>query len=84
MYTSKNNWYSWQYGDNPKFGRQTGNLEFKTFYSKAKKPILNFKQELINAASSTLDHYHNLRPDIFFSSGVIVSNVKDKIIDELY
>ena len=70
MYTSENNWYSRQYGDNPKFGRQTGNLEFKTFYSKATKPILNFKQELINAASSTLDHYPNLRPNIFFSGGV--------------
>lgn len=70
MFTSENNWYSWQYGNDPLFGRQTGNLEFKTFYSKSKKPIQGFKQELIDAASSTLEFYPNLRPCIFFSGGV--------------
>ena len=70
MYTSENNWYSWQYGDNNKFGRQEGNLEFKTFYGRYNKPVKSFKEEMIDAAKSTLDHYPNLRPSIFLSGGV--------------
>lgn len=70
MYTSENNWYKWQYGDDQMFGRQTGNLPLKTFYSRSHSPIESFKEELQKAAESTLDHYPGLRPSVFFSGGV--------------
>jgi hypothetical protein len=70
MYTSQNNWYQWQYGNEPLFGRQTANLSFKTFYSKSDAPVGSFKEELKKAAQSTMDHYPGLRPCIFFSGGV--------------
>lgn len=70
MYTSENNWYQWQYGDEPLFGRQTSNLTFKTQYTKVTTPIGTFKEELLKAAKSTMDHYPGLRPSIFFSGGV--------------
>lgn len=70
MYTSENNWYQWQYGDEPLFGRQTSNLPFNTFYSKSDVLIGSFKEELQKAAKSTLDHYPGLKPCIFFSGGV--------------
>lgn len=70
MYTSENNWYQWQYGDEPLFGRQTSNLPFNTFYSKSDVRIGSFKEELQKAAKSTLDHYPGLKPCIFFSGGV--------------
>lgn len=70
MYTSENNWYSWQYGDGDKFGRQTGNQEFKTYFGKCNKPVKSFKEELRDAASSTLEHHSGLKPNIFFSGGV--------------
>jgi len=70
VYTSENNWYQWQYGDEPLFGRQTSNLTFKTQYTKVTTPIGTFKEELLKAAKSTMDHYPGLRPSIFFSGGV--------------
>jgi hypothetical protein len=70
MYTSENNWYKWQYGDGQLFGRQSGNLPLKTFYSRSDSPIGSFKEELHKAAKSTLDHYPGLRPSIFFSGGL--------------
>jgi len=70
IYTSENNWYSWQYGDQKKFGRQTGGLELKTFYGKCNYEIGDFKTELTRAAASTLDHFPGLRPNIFFSGGI--------------
>lgn len=69
MYTSENNWYSWQYGDGSKFGRQTGNLPFKTNLKLGPIPVKSFKEELLIAAKSTMDHYPDLRPSIFFSGG---------------
>jgi len=70
MYTSENNWYRWQYDNDPEFGRQHGNQEFKVILSKMDRPLLSFKEELILAAKSTLDHYPGLTPCIFFSGGV--------------
>jgi hypothetical protein len=70
MYTSENNWYQWQYGNDPLFGRQTANKELKTIYTKMHRPLLPFKEELIEAAKSTLEHYPGLRPCVFFSGGV--------------
>lgn len=70
MYTSENNWYQWQYGDETMFGRQTSNLPFRTYYNKTDNLILSFKEELHKAAKSTMDHYPGLRPSIFFSGGV--------------
>lgn len=70
MYTSENNWYSWRYGDNAAFGRQTGGLNLTTTYGKFAGNVGNFKDELDNAARSTLDHYPGLKPSVFFSGGV--------------
>lgn len=70
IHTSENNWYSWNYGDNERFGRQSDNLPFYTNYGKLEKPLRSFKQELLDAAKSTLDHYPGLRPCVFFSGGV--------------
>lgn len=69
MYTSENNWYQWQYGNDTIFGRQTGSKELKTIYNRMDRPLLSFKEELIEAAKSTMDHYPGLRPCIFFSGG---------------
>jgi hypothetical protein len=70
MYTSENNWYSWQYGDGEKFGRQTGDQQFTTNFSRMTRPVMSFKEELLEAARSTLEHHPNLKPNIFFSGGV--------------
>lgn len=70
IYTSEDNWYSWQYGDQQPFGRQAGNLKLKTFYKQFGGKVYDFKTELERAAASTLDHYPGLRPSIFFSGGV--------------
>lgn len=73
MWTSENNWYKWFYDDDQNFGRQHDNhlKKFHTNYSCGfSKPILSFKEELENAAKSTLDHYSGLTPCIFFSGGI--------------
>jgi hypothetical protein len=70
MYTSENNWYQWQYGNDTIFGRQTDNKKLKTIYNRMDRPLLSFKEELIEAAKSSLDHYPGLRPCVFFSGGV--------------
>lgn len=71
MWTSENNWYKWSYGNEPVFGRQIGNLPFKTNYACGfTRTIGSFKEELLKAAASTLDHYPGLKPCVFFSGGV--------------
>lgn len=70
IYTSENNWYSWNYGDGPKFGRQLKNETLHTSYSKFKGVVSSFSDELLKTASSTLDYYPNIRPSILFSGGV--------------
>jgi len=69
IYTSEDNWYKWQYGDDKLFGRHT-EFEFKTFFSKSKTPIGSFEEELKKAAKSTMDYYPNMRPAIMLSGGV--------------
>ena len=73
MWTSENNWYKWKYGD-VLFGRQssvTSPLKFETIYScNYQRETKSFKDELLGAAASTLDHYPGLRPCVFFSGGV--------------
>lgn len=70
MWTSENNWYKWNYGDEPAFGRQSDGLPFHTSYACGFKGVIgNFKEELHKAAASTLDHYPGLKPCIFFSGG---------------
>lgn len=71
IFTSENNWYNWSYGSDAKFGRQThDHLEFKTSFSCGfAKQAKSFKEELHNAARSTLD-YSNTRPTVLFSGGV--------------
>lgn len=70
MYTSENNWYSWQYGEGDLFGRQPDSQQFKTNFEKMTRPVKSFKEELLLAAQSTLDCHPNLKPNIFFSGGV--------------
>jgi hypothetical protein len=69
IYTSENNWYTWSYGKNI-FGRQTGGQEFKTQFSKCRRPVKHFSEELKNAVRSVLDCYTDLKPQVFFSGGV--------------
>lgn len=71
IYTSEDNWYKWKYGDGPIFGRQTANDEFRTFYNPGRQisHVESFKEELSNAARSTLEHYPGLRPCVLFSGG---------------
>lgn len=71
IYTTENNWYTWQYGNKEPMGRQNSEHLLLNFnYSRYDKPVLSFKEELDNAARSTLDHYPGLVPCIFFSGGV--------------
>jgi hypothetical protein len=70
MFTSENNWYSWQYGEGEIFGRQTGDHQFKTNFGRMGRSVKSFKEELLLAAQSTLDYYPNLKPNLFFSGGV--------------
>lgn len=70
IYTSENNWYSWNYGDGPKFGRQLKNETLHTSYSKFEGVVSSFSDELLKTSSSTLDYYPNIRPSILFSGGV--------------
>lgn len=70
MWTSENNWYKWSYGNGPAFGLQNSNLTFNTSYTCGfNGVIVSFREELLKAASSTLDHYPGLKPCIFFSGG---------------
>ncbi len=70
MWTSENNWYTWQYGCGPLFNIQTNKLPWHTSYKCTNKiTVRSFKEELLNAARSTLDHYNGLRPCVFFSGG---------------
>lgn len=67
MYTSENNWYSWSYNDRV-FGRQTGTDKFTTCFTNYTGNVSNFKNELLKAAKSTMDHVTST-PVILFSGG---------------
>lgn len=69
MYTSENNWYKWNYGAGEMFGRQTATDKFNTYYAKSSTPVLTFKEELLNAARSTMD-YCDSNPVVLFSGGI--------------
>jgi hypothetical protein len=69
MWTSENNWYKWYYSDR-KFGRQHGNDKFSTSFSCGYIPTKKtFKEEIILASASILDHYAGAVPSILFSGG---------------
>jgi hypothetical protein len=68
IYTSENNWYSWNYDGVP-FARQTGNQKFSTTFSAPQAGYGSFKEEMKRAAASTLDVYSGLKPSILFSGG---------------
>lgn len=71
IYTSENNWYKWGYDNTGWYGRKQEDSKLITSYSCGfDKPVDSFENELLYAAKSTLDHYPNLRPCIFFSGGV--------------
>lgn len=69
MYTSENNWYSWSYGDLGAFSRQSGDLKFQTSFGKFKGEVRSFKDELINAVKSSVDHATS-KPVLLFSGGL--------------
>jgi len=53
------------------FGRQTGNLPFNTSYNCGfNGSIGSFKEEILTAARSTMDHYSGLKPCVYFSGGL--------------
>lgn len=68
MLTSENNWYSWSYGTGLKFGRQVSNLKLNTHFNVCTRHG-SFKEELLNAARSTLDHRDG-KLVVLFSGGV--------------
>lgn len=71
IYTSENNWYTWSYGKNNFERRSSKTDTFRTgFIQKNNLTVGTFKDELLNTARSTLDHYPGLRPCVFFSGGV--------------
>jgi hypothetical protein len=72
IYTSENNWFKWQYGNNPVFGRQTGTEPFKVIFDKVSvvENVGSWKEELLKASRSIVDYYPNLQPNILFSGGV--------------
>jgi len=71
IYTSQSNWYKWSYNNGPVFSRKiSADEKFKTHYSPAYETIGSFKEELLKAAKSTLDHYPGLKPCLFFSGGL--------------
>ena len=68
MYTSENNWYSWSY-NNKLFSRQTSNNKFNTHFNSYNGNVGSFKEELLNAARSTMDYWIT-KPIILFSGGI--------------
>jgi len=70
MWTSENNWYKWNYGDGPMFGRQEAKDTFTTSFSCNYSPTSrSFKQEAVLACASIVDHYSGIKPTILFSGG---------------
>ena len=81
MWTSENNWYKWWYGD-VLFGRQTGNLQWNTSYKcNDIRRVGSFKEEMLTAARSTMDHYSGLKPCVYFSGGLDSELVLRSYID---
>ena len=70
IYTSKDNWYSWSYGNLKSFSRQPNDLKFKTNFGTFNCLPMSFKEELKLAAATSIDYYPNLKPSILFSGGV--------------
>jgi len=81
MWTSENNWYKWWYGD-VLFGRQTGGLQWNTSYKcNNVRRVGSFKEEMLTAARSTMDHYSGLKPCVYFSGGLDSELVLRSYID---
>lgn len=69
MWTSEDNWYKWYYADRP-FGYQQGGEKFTTSFSCGFIPSgKTFKEEIVRASASILDHYPGMKPSILFSGG---------------
>jgi hypothetical protein len=69
IYTSENDWYQWQYDDQPFARSQSPDQKFSTAMSKTTRQSTSFKNTLINNSTSILDHYPNMRPCVMFSGG---------------
>lgn len=70
IYTSKDNWYKWYY-DNVPFSKQTKNKIFSTSFSCGYNTdsTKSFKQEIIEANKSIIEHYNGACPTLLFSGG---------------
>ena len=70
IYTSENNWYYWTYAD-AKFDRRTSpEQELRTVFSPVNTIIQSFKQELLNNARSTIEHFDGKKFSLLFSGGM--------------
>ena len=70
IYTSENNWYRWYYNNRP-FSFQSGSECFSTSFScNYTATHRSFKDEMIAASKSILDHYPGITPSVLFSGGV--------------
>jgi ferredoxin-fold anticodon binding domain-containing protein len=70
IYTSENDWYYWSYG-NAKFERKSDATQvLKTTFTECIKPVFSFKEELLNNAKSTIDHFDGKKFSILFSGGM--------------
>lgn len=69
IFTSENNWYRWYYDTDDYFGRQKGDQQFKTSFGIYNGVVKSFKEELISAARSTVDHSTDTI-SLLFSGGV--------------
>ena len=70
-YTTEDNWASWQYDNDPLYGRSRFSDQiFSTVYNTQIESIGSLWEEAILAAKSTLDHYPGQQLSLFFSGGV--------------
>lgn len=71
LYTSENNWVTWRYDNGPTRSRSVSPSQtFQIVYTKTDASIGTLWEEHINAAKSIIDHYPNLKINLFFSGGV--------------
>lgn len=70
IHTSENNWYYWTYS-NEKFDRRTSpQQELRTVFSPINNTVQSFKQELLNNARSTIEHFDGKKFSLLFSGGM--------------
>lgn len=70
-YFTENNWVSWRYDNGPLGARSKSPYEsFSLYYEQKDYEIGTLWEEAVKGAKTTMDHYPNLRPSLFFSGGL--------------